>query len=156
MVTWDSFIRRIQRDAASHRLKAPCPPERILQVSEELRGMPPCIHSMLNSFNGGKLFARAMPMVTLFGLSTTTDSGAVDWFIDVWTPKWRAADGATDDWVFGITNYGGVLVIRSDNSVRQWDGAARRWEGDSVPLNVWTEQILLEGEKYMTDEDLDA
>src|SRR5439155_7033175 len=132
----------------ARRLRPPCTLERIKEAEARLGSMPDDLSGMLQRFNGGELFIDAIPFVTLFGLSLATDRPDFDWFIDRYTPTWRATMKRTDEWVIGMMNYGGVLVLGRDLAVREWDSAQHKWSPEGRPFAEWIDTILTEGVAY--------
>jgi hypothetical protein len=146
----DYFIEKIVAGSGTiHTLRPPCPAERIDAIAQELGAMPAPMVAIIRRFNGAELFERSMQLLTLFGLSGPDTPGPPEWFIDAFTRMWRSGGGREKDWVFGITNYGGVLVMQGDGMVGEWDTAQRGWNPRAVPFSQWADAILKEGEEYM-------
>ncbi len=162
MIDWEAFVRKATAVAPqSHRLRPPCQVAQIAACEADLGRLPMELTKMLNVFNGAELFVDCMPLLTLFGISAPDDPLSNDWYIDRFTKAWRGAGRSQADWVFGITNYGGVLILAENCTVRQWDTAQQTWTNwdtaqktwtdIDVPLPTWVEQTLVEGEHYMTE-----
>jgi hypothetical protein len=74
--------------------------------------------------DGGDLFQDSGPFVTLFSLQSDLPRGELfpkEWSIKNYTQRWRSFGNRTGEWVFGITNYGGLLIAKLDGSVMEWD-----------------------------------
>ena len=103
-----------------HRLRPPCPPERIRAVQDALGALPAVLTEMLGYFNGAELFFIGMPFITVFGISEIPPLSplqwAPDWYVDKFTPAWRKASvGRDKDWVIAMKNYGALAVLENDN-----------------------------------------
>jgi hypothetical protein len=152
MVDWDSVLEQLRSfPANAHKIRAACPIGRIVEEGKRLGTLPTDLSEMLRRFNGGELFTDAMPMITLFGLSLPSDSPGFDWFIDRYTPVWRAKMGGPQDWVIGMTNYGGIAVLGQDLLIREWDSAERKWSGDQCSFRDWIRRVLIEGAEYLRE-----
>jgi hypothetical protein len=128
----------------------PCPPARIAEMESELGKLPAELHEMLRFFNGAELFIKAIPMVTIFGLSPLSErEWPVDWYIDAFTRKWRTTANHREDWVFGIMNYGGLLISGSSGVTKQWDTASHRWEIGEMSIQDRFDGIVSEGLQYL-------
>src|SRR4051812_17011749 len=111
-IDWSSVVQQLcSFPSHTQKLRPPCTQERIVEEERRLGQMPSELAKMLRLFNGGKLFIKSSPFITIFGLSLDTDPADFDWFIDRFTPSWRSALGQTTDWVIGMTNYGGIVVL---------------------------------------------
>src|ERR1700687_2139736 len=110
---WNSLLARLRSYPPNiHRLLPPCPRERIATVESEQGQLPKALKEMLKRMNGGELFIRAGPMLSVFGISIVPPlpptEWAPDWWIDKFTPTWRQAGlGGQDDWVIAMMNFGG-------------------------------------------------
>jgi hypothetical protein len=118
--------------------------------------MPTTLVDMLKCFNGGKLFFRAGPLVSIFGISMIPPlpslQWAPDWFVDKFTPKWRlTADDRRDDWAIAMMNYGGLIILDKDDRIREWDTSQRLWSPKPWGFDEWVEDILRDGDAYMKD-----
>jgi hypothetical protein len=153
---WDTFLARLKSyPSNAHRLLPPCPGKRIAAVESELGELPKSLKEMLNHVNGAKLFIRAGPMVSVFGISVVPPlppmEWASDWWIDKFTPWWRDAEsGRQNDWVIAMMNYGGLILIDANNKVSEWDTSEGRWLKENVPFADWMKQIIAEGESFLT------
>ena len=135
----------------TQELRPPCPQERITEEERRLGQMPSGLVEMLHLFNGGKLFVKTSPIITIFGLTLDSDSTSLDWFIDRFTPRWRATLGQTSDWVIGMTNYGGIVVLDSDQQVSEWDTSQRDWLYERYSLTSWIEKLMEDGTAYLKE-----
>jgi len=124
-------------------------------MEEELRlgKMPGDLIEMLKRFNGGRLFGDTVPLFNIFGLSLPSSRADLDWFIDRYTPAWRrSAMGQPTDWVIGITNYGGLMILGDDLHVSEWDKSQSEWINDRHPFEVWVERVMEEGAAYLAED----
>jgi hypothetical protein len=65
----------------------------------------------------------------------------------------QASAERVSDWVFGITNWGGLHVMGADLLVRVWDTAEGEWLLDSPArsLDKWAADLLAEGAEYLEE-----
>jgi hypothetical protein len=120
--------------------------------------MPDGLIEMLPHFNGAELFDRCGPMLTIFGISTIPAlpplEWAPDWQIDKYTPAWRQASPHRENqWAIGMTNYGGLIILDNDGTVKQWDKSRRIWEDNQWTLDEWVEDIFREGDAFLKAEE---
>jgi hypothetical protein len=154
---WDEFFCKIQGYPAEvNEFLPPCSTERIEQVEKALGKMPSGLVDMLSHFNGAKLFQRCGPMLNIFGITPIPALHPMEWAegwnIDKFTPKWRAAkEGRETNWAIGITNYGGVIILDQDGTVREWDTAQTMWDPKTWDFAGWIDYILAEGEEFMNE-----
>jgi len=152
MLDWDEFVARLRMQAHGlHRLLEPCPEDRIQSVQKEFGELPLILATMVRRFNGSELFIVGGPLVTLLGISTVPPppplEWAPEWYIDKLTAKWRAEGRRRDaDWAIAMTNYGGLVLLDSNGSVKEWDTADGRWLSKDRPFKDWIEGIMREGE----------
>jgi hypothetical protein len=156
---WKNFLARLQQHPKeAFRLYRACPADRIRTVESQLGRIPPDLRSMLEHFNGGAIFDR---MVRLFGLSEIEHDHAefpflkgAGLFLDVQTTAWRQFDPSrTGDWLFGITNYGGELILTSEGAVRQWDTSVSAWDNQysyTRSFDAWMERTFQEGVRFLS------
>jgi len=108
---------------------------------------------MLKTFNGAELFNNCGPLVTIFGISQIPPlpplEWAPDWYVDKFTPAWREFSGNRDEWAIAMMNYGGLIVLSRDGSVREWDTSERCFSPWTLTVEAWINQILREGEEFM-------
>lgn len=160
-VNWADVLDRLRSYPASvQRFRPPCPKDRIEIVQQQLGMLPAELSDMLNHFNGAKLFDAGAggSMVSLFG--TTEDpplprfEWGVDWYIDTFTPAWRAAVGVSrqDDWVVAMMNYGDLIILDKNGTVREWDTAVKFWSPNVLSFAEWIEDILRQGDNYLKEE----
>jgi len=154
---WQNLLRMTEAYPSDiHRMLPPCPNDRREEVEATLGKMPAALVDMLNQFNGAELFQLQLPLVTIFGVSAIPPlpplEWAPDWYIDKFTPAWRSADkGRERDWVIAIMNYGGLIILDQNETVREWDTAQAKWEDKTWDFSGWIEDILAEGELYMRE-----
>jgi hypothetical protein len=117
---------------------------------------------MLRHFNGAGLFAAGTgPSVSIFGISPIPSvpplEWAKDWFIDMFTPRWRAGrclpgEDRQNDWAIGMQNYGGLIIANVDGRVREWDTAQRMWDPRTFDdFDEWMEVFLREGDEFLRE-----
>jgi hypothetical protein len=156
---WDNVLRRLGGyPAGTHELLPPCSEERLRAVQSEYGRLPNEILEMLRHFNGARLFVDAIQLVAIFGVSTIPAlppfEWAEDWYIDKFTPWWRAgSEDRQKDWAIAMMNYGGVVIVGGDGRVREWDTAQRMWDPRSFDnFDEWVQEILREGDAYLKEE----
>jgi hypothetical protein len=112
---------------------------------------------MLRHFNGAELFEKTGPLVTVFGASTIPPlppkEWAEHWYIDKYTPSWRAAgEDRENDWAVAMMNYGGLVIVCGDGRVREWDTGQRSWDRRNFDnFDEWFEEILREGDAFLKE-----
>lgn len=154
MFDWAGFLVRLQAYPPHfHRILQPCPVERIEAVEKELGKMPATLTAMLRQFNGAKLFDASF---SLFGISTIPPlpplEWAPEWCIDKFTPKWRAAgSNRQEDWAVAMTNYGGVVLLDLNGTVKEWDTGESIWLSRDLAFEEWIETLITEGEAIMAE-----
>jgi len=155
---WSNLVERLTtQSAVLHRFQPPCSLDTIRDVQQQLGALPHVLKDMLTRFNGALLFDTGLPMITLFRASKQPPlrvlEWAPDWCIDVMTPKWRAG-GATrkEDWAFGMTSYGGLLILDGRGRVKEWDTAEGAWLIKSMAFDKWIAKILKEGKELIEEE----
>jgi hypothetical protein len=139
-----------------HRILPPCPGERIEAVEKELGKLPTSLTAMLTHANGAELFICPDASFTLFGISTNPPlppfEWAPDWYIDKFTPKWRAAgSNRHDDWAIAMTNYGGLILLDRLETIKEWDTGQSIWLVEGLALSEWIEKVISEGEVIMAE-----
>ena len=138
-----------------HNFLSSCPYERIDRVHKDLGRIPRTLEEMLKRFNGAELFCcPGGPTVTLFGISNIPPLPALDWapewYIDIFTPEWRAAaPNRQGDWAMAMKNYGGLVLM--DCYPKEWDTSECRWLYMNVPLDVWLESVISDGMAAMEE-----
>jgi hypothetical protein len=153
MANWNAFVSKLRlypNEAMS--FQPPCTPDRIASEETRLGTLPSDLRMMLEIFNGAELFVGAMPFLTLFGLSLPDDPADLTWYIDRFTPTWRARMNRPSDWVYGMTNYGGIVIYDRDEKVVEWDGAQQKWCRAPTRLEEWFDDMLREGAKTYSEE----
>jgi len=160
MFDWDAFLVRLHAYPSHfHRILPPCPEERIEAVEKQLGKLPTSVMSMLRRFNGAKLFLSAGPSFSLFGISDVPPlpplpllEWAPEWCIDKLTPKWRGAgSGRQGDWAIAMTNYGGLILLDWNESIKEWDTAQSTWLSQNLSFGEWIEKVISEGEVIMAE-----
>lgn len=153
----DVLLARLRQDPPHyHRFLAPCPTGRLTAVEQELGKLPPVLGNILRQFNGAELFVKAGPALTLFGISTIPPLSplewAQDWYIDKFTPAWRAAGtNRQDDWAIAMTSYGVLSLLDPDGTVKEWDTNRGVWEAAKVGFAEWLEKVIREGEIILAE-----
>jgi hypothetical protein len=157
MFDWDAFLVRLRAHSFHfHRFLPPCPGERIEAVETEFGKLPPTLAEMLKRFNGAELFIAGIPLVSFFRISTIPPlpplEWAPEWCIDNFTAQWRSAgSNRQDDWAIAMTNYGGLILLDADGTVKEWDTGESRWLFKNVPLQEWMERMMSEGDAIMAE-----
>jgi hypothetical protein len=153
---WATFLARLHAYTQGvHAIGPPVLRTRLDAVEEELGKLPSELVDMLDHFNGAELFIWSGPMLTMFGLSEASPVSklkwAENWYIDKFTPKWRAAgDGRESQFAIGMTNYGG-LILFENGRIREWDTAQREWAPSNYELSEWLEKVLHDGEVFLRE-----
>jgi hypothetical protein len=154
---WDAFLSRLRGyPPGYHRFLAPCSRQRIKAVEGEIGPLPVVLSEMVERFNGAELFIASGPMLTVFGLSTVPPPPPLDWaegwYIDGFTPKWRASgQNRNDDWALGMTSYGGLILYNEHKGVKEWDTGANKYNFENMSLDDWLEKVLGDGEVMMAE-----
>lgn len=157
MYDWDEFLSRLRAYPRHfHRVLPPCPSERIDAVETELGQLPVVLKEMLTHFNGAELFLSAGASFSVFGISTLPpllpSEWAPEWYIDKFTPVWRAAgSNRRRDWAIAMTNYGGLVLLDGDGAIKEWDTGQRTWLVTNLPFGEWVEKVIVEGEVIMAE-----
>ena len=155
---WDYFLGRIRSYPPEvNRLLPPCAAERLEAVQRELGEMPTALVELLEQFNGAELFVVAVPLITIFGISTIPAlpplEWAPEWYIDKHTRRWRSSGSGRDtDWAIAMMNYGGLAILDKSGWIREWDTAAGDWDERHVPFEEWCDIIIREGDALLKDE----
>lgn len=156
-VDWVNILERLKAYPPQvNRLLPPCPEERIDDVQAGLGKFPEDLADMFKHFNGGKFFVRGIQLVSIFRVSQDQPlpplEWAPEWCVDKFTPKWRSVGvDRQHDWAIAMMNYGGLIVMGGDGTVREWDTAQRTWGTTTPNLGEWFEWILREGDAYMKE-----
>jgi hypothetical protein len=45
-----------------------------------------------------------------------------------------------------MTNYGGLILLRPDGTIREWGTTERRWLIEDLPFGEWLDKAMREGE----------
>jgi hypothetical protein len=78
---------------------------------------------------------------------------AVDWYIDKFTPNWRAAgNNRQDQWAVAMMSYGELIVLNGQGTVRMWDRSQQAWSPGTSSFAQWIEELLREGEAYLKEQ----
>jgi hypothetical protein len=93
-------------------------------------------------------------MITVFGISGIPPlpkfEWAPHWYIDKFTPAWRRASPRREKhWAIAMTNYGGLIILRDDGSIKQWDTSRGMWEKSKWTFDEWVRDIFREGDAFM-------
>lgn len=113
---------------------------------------------MLGHFNGAQLFDKGPGnLVTLFGISEDPPlppvEWAEDWWIDKFTPPWRAAGrNRQNDWTIAMMNYGVLVLLDGQGTVKQWDTSQQQWDQEPLPFDRWLQGLLCEGDAFLNEE----
>jgi hypothetical protein len=111
---------------------------------------------MTSQDEGNTLFVKTVPLVSILGISSIPPvpprEWAPEWYIDRLTPKWRASGHSHKDWPIAIMNYGVVIVLDSGGVTREWDTGQRRWGTRKLTLGERMEDLLREGEVYLSEQ----
>src|SRR5262249_572409 len=136
-----------------HQFLAPCPRDRITAAETKLGTMPEVLRDMLQHFNGAELFVATGPLLTLFGVTTVPPrEWGGDWYIDKFTPSWRASGAdLDDDWAIGMMNYGGLILFNQSCGISEWDIGEGRWLLENTSLDDWIEKVIVDGETMMEE-----
>jgi hypothetical protein len=153
MVDWDKFLNELKSFPSNvYNLRPPCSLSRLGEAELHFGNFPIDLSEMLKHFNGGELFIRTGPLITLFGLfqhSEKTEFAWYDWYIDIWTPKWRLEMKRPEDWVIGMTNYGGVVILNNELLIGEWDSNEHQFMDKWFTYIEWIEKILSDGIEYL-------
>jgi hypothetical protein len=154
MVNWDDFLRRLwSYPPGTNTILPPCPEDRIKSVEEQFGMVPKELVNMLRHFNGAKLFRRSIPLASIFGISPIPLlpplEWAPEWTIDQYTPRWRTSTNRLTDWPIAIMNYGGLILLSGDGTIREWDRSQGKWSPMSFTFNEWTDNLFREGDAYL-------
>jgi hypothetical protein len=111
---------------------------------------------MLKRFNGAELFIAGSALVSFFRISTSPPLSplewAPEWCIDKFTAQWRAeGTNRKGDWAIAMTNYGGLVLLDADGTVKEWDTGQSKWVSGKLPLEQWIEKMMSEGEAIMSE-----
>jgi len=159
-VNWADVLRKLLAfPPDTHRLRPPCSEGRLEIAEQQLGTLPTELVDLLKHLNGARLFDTGAggEMVALFGLSEVPPlppmEWAEDWYIDIFTPKWRAAGANRQlDWVIAMMNYGGLIVLDGQGTVREWDTSQQIWDPNTCSFDQWIQDILREGEAYLNEQ----
>lgn len=157
MFDWDAFLLRLRKYPATfYRILPSYSGGRIMAVEGEFGRLPTTTKEMLRRFDGAKLFISGIPFVRLFRLSNTPPlpplEWAPEWCIEEFTRKWRAAGSdRQDDWAIAMMNYGALVLLQADDTVKEWDTGESRWLLKGLAFGDWIEKVMREGELIMAD-----
>lgn len=156
---WDNVVRHLDNyPPGIHRLLPPCTEEQLLEVQSKLGRLPDGIFEMLRHFNGGKLFTKTGPLVSIFRLSPIPSLPRFEWAegycIDQYTPRWRAAGpDRQNDWAVAMMSYAVLVIVCGDGRVGEWDTAQGIWEPRNFNnFDDWVQEILREGDASLKEE----
>ncbi len=153
---WTEFLNRLHAyppDIVT--IRPPCSPVRVVTVEKEFEELPRALIDLVCCFNGAKLFRHCGALLRIFGISEDQPLSkfewAEDWYIDKFTPKWRAAGAGRDSqFAIGMKNYGGVILFEN-GLIKEWDTAQREWSSSSYKLDDWLEIVLRDGDNFLRE-----
>lgn len=158
MMNWTRFIERLETyPQNTHVFRLPVSVERLNKVQEGFELLPQPLLSMIEHFNGAKLFNFGLPMLRLFGISEDPPldelEWAEDWYIDKFTPTWRSAEkGRESQFAIGMTSYGGVIIY-DQGLIKEWDTSELAWAPSDYELGDWLEKVLQDGDTMLRELD---
>ena len=155
-IEWQLFLERLNAfGTEAHKILPPCAEDRLEAIQAQLGKMPTALVEMLRTFDGAQLFDNGGPLVSIFGISTIPPlpplEWAPDWYIDKFTPVWRAKQ-KRNDWAIGITSYGVLFLMDQEGAISKWDTGQKGWESRNQLLGQWMEELMREGESYLKGE----
>ncbi len=50
-----------------------------------------------------------------------------------------------------MTNYGGLVLLGADETIKEWDTGQSVWLSKNLPLGEWIETVFSEGETIMAE-----
>jgi hypothetical protein len=158
-VNWLNVLRELRSyPPSTHNFRPPCTQDRIEALEQQLGRLPADVSAMLRHFNGARLFdiGAGGELATLFGLSERPPlpplEWAVDWYIDKFTPMWRAGGNHREDqWAVAMMSYGELILIEGQGTVRKWDTSGQGWSPGMLSLADWIDELLREGAAYVKE-----
>jgi hypothetical protein len=158
-VNWADVLHDLRSCSGdAHRIHPPCAESRIATTERELGNLPNDLLDMLKHLNGAMLFdsGGGGELVTIFGISgdsaIPTDEWPADWYVDKFTPKWRAAGtNRENEWAIAMMNYGELVLLDGLGTVRKWDTSQRRRNPETVNFDRWLYELLREGAAYLNE-----
>jgi hypothetical protein len=159
-INWADVLHKLESYAPGvHRIRPPCARSRIAATERHLGKLPSELLSMLEHFNGARLFDKGHgASAALFGISEDPPldpfDWAEDWWVDKFTPLWRGAVGPNrqNDWAIAMMNYGELILLNGQGTIRKWDTSQQQWDPGSLSFEQWLEDQLREGEAFMNEE----
>lgn len=157
MFDWNAFLIRLEQyPPHSHRILPASSCEQIEEVEKEFGKLPTTLKDMMRHFNGAELFISGIPYVSIFRISAAFPlpplEWAAEWYVDTFTRKWRAENSnRQNDWAIAMTNYGGLVLFDTDETIKEWDTSQHAWLSRNVPFEEWIENIFGEGEATMDE-----
>lgn len=162
-VNWETIMRRLQAyPAGIHELIPLCSQTELARLSDMFGPVPRSLAQMLRHFNGARLFIRPNgggEFITVFGATDLPPPPPLvepsGWSIDKFTSRWRSAkDPSRDrsgDWAIGVMNYGGLIVLGSNEKVREWDTAQAVWDSKELDIPEWIENLFQDGDAFLRE-----
>jgi hypothetical protein len=158
---WADVLQKLRSYSPGvHTIRPPCPQSRIATTERQLGKLPSELLGMVAHFDGARLFEsrNGCALVTLFGISEDHPldpfEWGEDWWIDKFTPLWRGAGGPSrqNDWAIAMMNYGELILLNGQGTIRKWDTSQQQWEPGSLPFDQWLQDLLREGDIYLHEE----
>jgi hypothetical protein len=158
-MNWSDLLGKLKSyPPNTHQFRPPCPKSLIEAAERNMGKLPTELLEMLGHFNGAILFDSGAggELVTLFGLFENQPISPFewgpDWYIDKFTPEWRAAgDNRQEDWPFAMMNYGELIIFSERRQIRKWDTGQRQWVPGGLSMEQWVEEILREGDEFLNE-----
>ncbi len=117
--------------------------------------MPADLVRMYEAFDGAKLFIDGIHLIQFLGISGSGESLDSDLGIRAYTQHWREKSGRANDWAIAMTNYGSLILLGRDSTVREWD-QSDGWIGEVCDFPKWITKIFKEGDEYLAEASADA
>lgn len=141
--------------AGTHQLFLGCTLCDLEGVQNRLGKMPVGLVELLVFTNGARLFCKPFELVTLFRLTNDGHFGPMewgpDWFVDTFTPKWRAQARTDDDWAFAMKCYGGLVIMHGNGTIQEWDTQSCDWMAEPEIPSEWLARLRAEGDLYLAE-----
>jgi hypothetical protein len=151
IMTVDDFVQHLHSYPETyHALIRPANQEDVSTLEHELGTLPPSLRRWLEHHNGGELYLRSGPLLTLFGVSDSDSfAPSYGWSIRTFTKEWRQRMPRATEWVIGIRNDGRLILLGGDGYVKEWDTNLKKWSGHPMPLSDWLTFVAKEGQEYL-------
>lgn len=145
-MNWKNILEKLASfPDGVNNLFPPCKIEQLQEIDDKILNLPATLREMLMLFNGAELFVNAIPFVTLFG----TDIPTAKCNLITMNSVLQNSCGQTSSVAFAMTNYGSILILGSDDCVKEWDGQTGQFSDDNVNLSLWIDETIRDGEQYM-------